>query len=676
MSNSKIGIRLALVAGAVLALSQMLWAIKINDIVVRKFEGVTEVVISCDDVPDAKDFTLTKPDRLVLDIKGATIGFGNKTLNLNRGGINSISTSHFDREGGIARVVIEMSSSPSYILMTEESDIVIKLTTKETAQFAEWKATTAEMQVAAAPATPAAPVAPPSAPPVMEETPSAPAVPVTPAPATPAAPAPVVEQPATPAAPVTPTPYTPAAPAPVVEQPVVPYTPPPATPRTPSTPPPVVEETPATPLAPAAPPQYQALPVTPMQPSQPVYVAAKTSTYPARSKRGLAGKKVSLNLENSDIVAVLRGMAQLANCNLIIGGDVKGNISMRLKDVPWVMAFNEMVKSAAMIADWGEDSTIIRVGTPAKMQEEVRGRSLGVELKTMVYNIQYAVASELSGSIQKILSDRGGIQVDKRTNALVITDVADKQAEARNLIVQLDTPTQQVEIIARIIDVDMDATKDLGINWSIANVGSYAANLETKNVGTNPGVQVPQLLPTGDRPGVNIGTIRSFAQLNATISALESNRKANTISNPRISATNNKEAKIVGGKKIPISLRDESGNTVTSMYTIGMVLTVTPHINSAQNITMDVKTEISDLDPTATILGGVVILTNEATTQIMINDGETAVIGGLLQTKGGKSVKGVPILMNIPVIGALFRSTSTATAKREILIFLTPNIIK
>ncbi|MDP2806980.1 MAG: secretin N-terminal domain-containing protein, partial [bacterium] len=274
------------------------------------------------------------------------------------------------------------------------------------------------------------------------------------------------------------------------------------------------------------------------------------------------------------------------------------------------------------------------------------------------------------------LSDRGGIQVDKRTNALVITDVADKQAEARNLIVQLDTPTQQVEIIARIIDVDMDATKDLGINWSLANVGSYANNLETKLAGTNPGVQVPQLLPTGDRPGVNIGTIRSFAQLNATISALESNRKANTISNPRISATNNKEAKIVGGKKIPISLRDESGNTVTSMYTIGMVLTVTPHINSAQNITMDVKTEISDLDPTATILGGVVILTNEATTQIMINDGETAVIGGLLQTKGGKSVKGVPILMNIPVIGALFRSTSTATAKREILIFLTPNIIK
>jgi len=214
----------------------------------------------------------------------------------------------------------------------------------------------------------------------------------------------------------------------------------------------------------------------------------------------------------------------------------------------------------------------------------------------------------------------------------------------------------------------------------VTNLASYANNVQSPGpdiaaIG-GKGVSVPQLLPTGDRPNLNIGTIRSFAQLNATLSALESKRKANTISNPRITSVNNKEAKIVGGKKIPISLRDESGNTVTQMYTIGMVLTTTPHINSSENITLDVKTEISDLDPTATILGGVVILTNEATTQIVLNDGETAVIGGLLQTKGSKSVKGIPILMNIPFIGALFRSTTNYEAKREILIFLTPHIIK
>jgi type IV pilus assembly protein PilQ len=672
MRKSTIGRWLALGLFTLLAVWQQALAIKIQDISVRKFEGVTEVVISCDDVPDAKDFTLTKPDRLVIDVKGATIGFGNKTMSLNRGGITTISTSQFDREGGIARVVVEMTSSPSYILMTEESDIVIKLTTKDTAPFAEWKATTSELQVASAPVTP---TPAPSTPPVVEETPSAPSMPV-PAtqPVTPST-SPVEEEVPSAPAPAAPVISTPSVPAPVVEET-------PVAPRTPVTPPPVVEEGPSAPAVPATPPQYSALPATPMQPQQPMYIAAKTPSYPTRTKRGLAGKKVSLNLENSDIVAVLRGMAQLANCNLIIGGDVKGNISMRLKDVPWVLAFSEMVKAANMVADWGEDSTIIRVGTPQKMQEEVRSRNMGVELKTIVYYIQYAVASELSPSVNKILSDRGGVQVDKRTNSLVVTDVADKQADVRSLIAQLDTPTQQVEIIARIVDVDMDATKDLGINWSLANVSSYANNVglrtdaEVGNPGTNPGMQVPQLLASDVRPAINIGTIRSFAHLNATISALEANRKANTISNPRISATNNKEAKIVGGKKIPISLRDESGNTVTQMYTIGMVLTVTPHVNSSQNITMDVKTEISDLDPTATILGGVVILTNEATTQIMINNGETAVIGGLLQTKGGKTVKGVPILMNIPVIGALFRSTSTATAKREILIFLTPQIIK
>jgi type II secretory pathway component GspD/PulD (secretin) len=115
---------------------------------------------------------------------------------------------------------------------------------------------------------------------------------------------------------------------------------------------------------------------------------------------------------------------------------------------------------------------------------------------------------------------------------------------------------------------------------------------------------------------------------------------------------------------------------VTQLYTIGMILTTTPHINSANNITLEVKTEISDLDPTATVLGGIVILTNEATTQIVLNDGETAVIGGLVQTKSGKTTKGIPILMNIPFIGSLFRSTSTSSAKREILIFLTPHLIK
>ncbi len=396
---------------------------------------------------------------------------------------------------------------------------------------------------------------------------------------------------------------------------------------------------------------------------KPAYQAATTRP------RGLAGGGlVSMDLENADIVTVLRAMAQYSRRNLIVGVDVKGSVSMTLHNVSWGRAFEELVRAAGL--GYAEESGIIRVGTAAKMIDEVKNRAQSQDLMTQVYRIEYAIASELTGSLAKQLSERGSVLIDTRSNSLVVTDVSYKHDEVLQLIRILDTPTPQVEIMARIVDIDIDASKDLGINWSVSNVANYDYNARMDKV------SVPQLLPTGDRPTVQVGTIRSFAMLDATITALETSRKANTISNPRITAVNNKEAKIIGGKKIPISLRDQSGNAVTQLYTIGMILTTTPHINSANNITLEVKTEISDIDPTSSALGGIVILTNEATTQIVLNDGETAVIGGLVQTKTGKSMKGVPILMNIPFIGALFRTTTTSTAKREILIFLTPHLIR
>lgn len=653
---------LPLAAAVLLFVFSLANAAKVLDIAVKKSEGVTQVVITGDDILDSKDFTLSGPDRLVVDIKGASIAFGNKTMTVNKGGITTISTSQFDREGGIARIVIEMGVKPNYLLMTEENDIIIALTTKDTSPFAEWKATAAPSEMAAVTAPPQTPV-PPSMPvpppPMVEETPAAPVVPVTstPPPATPTLV--MEEQPAAPVAPMTPTP------------------------TAPSTPPPVIEEVPSAPIyaaapTPPAPPEKMALPATPIQPKT-AYVEPQKPRYRSASSGGLSGgRSVSMELENADVITVLRAMAEYSGRNLIVGNDVKGSVSMRLHNVPWARAFDEIVKAAGLVIE--ESGGIIRVMSPKQATENMRMREQGQELVTVVYPIEFAVASEITGSLNKILSSRGSIQVDKRTNSLVINEVSFKQTEIAELIRLLDTATQQVEIMARIIDVDMDATKDLGINWDVTNLASYANNIQSPGPDIaatgGKGISVPQLLPTGNRPNFNIGTIRSFAQLNATLSVLESKRKANTISNPRITVVNNKEAKIVGGKKIPISLRDESGNTVTQMYTIGMVLTTTPHINSSENITLDVKTEISDLDPTATILGGVVILTNEATTQIVLNDGETAVIGGLLQTKAGKSQSGIPILMDIPIIGALFRSTTTSTAKREILIFLTPHIIK
>lgn len=631
MKPTKIALCLFLTALAVVA--QPAAAARIVDISVKKAEGVTQVIISGDDILDFKDFTLSKPQSIVVDVKGASLAMGPKTHTINRGGVVGITTSQFDREGGIARVVIETAAKPSYIAMSEENDIIIAITTKDVSSFAEWKASSAPTEVAVV--TPA----------VTEPTPP------TPAATTPVTPPPVIEEPATP--------------------PVAVATPPPT--YTPVTPPPVIEE-------PATPPLATAQPVTPTVvpptlPPQPAYIEpARPSYRPAA--RG-SGRSVSLNLENAELKTVLRAMAKYNRRNIIIAGDIKGTVSMTLHNVSWDRAFQEIVNAGGL--DYVEQGGIIRVASRDKLATEMKNREQSRELQTNVYRIEYAAANELTGSLQKILSNRGSIQVDKRSNSLVITDVDYKHEEIAQMLRILDQPSMQVEIMARIVDIDISASRDLGISWQVSNMADAGMNIQSPgpvNPNALPGVQVPDLLPAGGRPTVSIGTMRSFAQLDATLNVLETKGKSNTISNPRITAVNNKEASIVGGKKIPLSIRDASGNTQTTLYTIGMKLTTTPHINSANNIILDVKTEISDLDPTATILGGVVILTNEAETQIVLNDGETAVIGGLVQTKGAKTVKGVPILMDIPILGALFRSTTTADSKREILIFLTPHVVK
>jgi len=430
----------------------------------------------------------------------------------------------------------------------------------------------------------------------------------------------------------------------------------------------VIEEVPA-PL----PPQTA---ITPSLPATlpPTYETPRPSYRPAAAG---SGRSVSLNLENAELKTVLRAMAKYNRRNIIIAGDIKGSITMTLHNVSWDRAFQEIVNAGGL--DYVEQGGIIRVASREKLVSEMRDRENARELITNVYKVEYAAAEEISPSLAKILSSRGSIQVDKRSNSLVITDVDYKHEEIAQMMRILDVSALQVEIMARIVDIDVSASRDLGISWQVNNIASTAYNAQSPgpvNPNALPGVQVPDLLPAAGRPTVSVGTIRSFAQLDATLNILESKGKSNTISNPRITSLNNKEAKIIGGKKIPLTIRDASGNSQVTMYTIGIKLTTTPHINSANNIILDVKTEISDLDPTATILGGVVILTNEAETQIVLNDGETAVIGGLVQTKGGKTVKGVPILMDIPIIGSLFRSTTTASSKREIMIFLTPHIVR
>jgi type II secretory pathway component GspD/PulD (secretin) len=228
------------------------------------------------------------------------------------------------------------------------------------------------------------------------------------------------------------------------------------------------------------------------------------------------------------------------------------------------------------------------------------------------------------------------------------------------------------------VDVDSRYSQEIGVQW----FGGYSStDWGVPDYPSGPGGEVATA-QTGinnvfDPAGaVQFGLVRSWGEVQAILSVLERDNKANIISNPRITTVNNRQAKILVGKKIPLITLDEAGNTVTQLTTIGISLLVTPHINDNNRITLDLHPEVSDLSSQATVQGGIIINTSEADTRVMLDNGQTAVIGGLIRMNDVVTESGVPILMDIPLIGSLFFKGSTKIQeKRELIIFITPRIV-
>jgi type II secretory pathway component GspD/PulD (secretin) len=230
----------------------------------------------------------------------------------------------------------------------------------------------------------------------------------------------------------------------------------------------------------------------------------------------------------------------------------------------------------------------------------------------------------------------------------------------------LDYKTPQVEINAKLVDVDERSLRDLGITWKATgfNEGDAAANYA---------VNAPIADPVGVIDFTLTGTDADFE---AQLQALARQDKAEIISNPRITTADNKEAKIIVGKKIPLVVSDEAGNAITQLTTIGIKMSVIPHINQDDRVTLDLAPEVSDLSSQATVQGGIVIVTSEAQTRVIVQDGQTAVIGGLIRSNDSNVEVGVPVLMDIPLVGNLFKSSNKVREKRELIIFVTPRIIR
>jgi type II secretory pathway component GspD/PulD (secretin) len=229
----------------------------------------------------------------------------------------------------------------------------------------------------------------------------------------------------------------------------------------------------------------------------------------------------------------------------------------------------------------------------------------------------------------------------------------------------MDKRLRQVEIVAKMVDVDAEVTRELGVQWQALNLygANLAGDIKTGQNVINPFAQA------------RVGTVQSWGDLNLIIQALEKDNKANIISNPRITSADNKEARILVGKEIPLIVSDEAGNPITELKKIGVILEVVPHVNADGTITMDLHPELSDLAQQATVQGGVIITLQEADTRVVVRDGETAVIGGLISDTETLLQSGVPVLKDVPLIGPLFRYESKTKGKRELIIFVTPKVV-
>ena len=398
----------------------------------------------------------------------------------------------------------------------------------------------------------------------------------------------------------------------------------------------------------------------------------------------------SLDVDGADLRTVLRAISEFSGRNIVLGNNARGTVRIQLKNVAWQDALKAVLRANGL--DYVEDGSVIRVDDASKLnaekveRETANARTLElVPLETRIVKLNYANASELTGPLASSLSKRGSVQVEKRTNSLIITDLPTNLDAVSQMALQLDSQTPQIEITAKLVDVDATAIQSIGVVWNHgfqnsqfvkdnSNIPVYLkpATSSTGNEQLGSGVNTGIASPAGR---ITVGLFQKWGDLEAQLQVLASMNKANIISNPRITTVDNREAKIVVGQKIPLIVQDVAGNPVSQLQTVGIQLKVTPHLTSEKKIIMDLHPEVSDLASGATVQGGLIINTSEADTRVMVDDGQTAVIGGLIRTNETLVHFGVPILKDIPLVGMLFSTKSTSKQNRELIIFVTPKLV-
>ncbi|MBN2715342.1 MAG: type IV pilus secretin PilQ [Deltaproteobacteria bacterium] len=431
----------------------------------------------------------------------------------------------------------------------------------------------------------------------------------------------------------------------------------------------------------------------------------------SQRKERYTGRRIDLDFKNADIHNILRLLADVGHVNIITSDDVSGSVTIRMRDVPWDQALDVILQTKGL--GKVKQGNLIRVAPLAVLEAEyekaIERIKMNKEMKpleTRLIPVSYATAGELMPRAQDLISDRGKLSVDARTNVIIARDVAEILDQIEALIRNLDTQTPQVLIEGRIVEATSTFAREIGIQWG----GDFAASSATGNptglgfpssVGVaggatdgnapiagltpvaggqpNPNfaVNLPAATGTGSGGalGISLGSISNNANLNLRLSAMEEEGTLRILSSPKILTLDNRQAHIEQGTMIPYS-RVSANGVQTSFKEAKLNLTVTPHVTADGSVLLDINMTRDEPDfNNKGARGDPTILKREAKTELLVNDGHTAVIGGIFTRNHGRSYKKVPFFGDIPILGWLFKSRSDSDRRSEMLIFITPTIV-
>ncbi len=614
-----------------------------------------------------KVFTLTDPPRVVVDLPGVTNRVARRVHPVNAAGVVRVRVAQFaTAPEPVVRVVVDLERDAQYSLESTAQGALLRVGGPPAAGVAAAQ-TPAEPAPVVAEAAPVVEKAPEPAP-VQVVAKEAPVV---------AAAATVVEKASEPVT-IVDEPIPAEAPAAQAEENLL--TPPEpaakAATRT-VTPPPAPAESP-----------WTSTPAAMAEQAPPATVVAGSTTEVESQEKQFTGEPISLELKDADVKDVLRSFSKITGLNIVVDPDVSGAVTVNLENVPWDQCLDIVLRINRL--DYVVENNVLRVARIERLTQEKqqiaeykRQEETAKPMRTVTKSLSYARAESVRTVLTAgnfILSERGSVVIDQRTNQLIIRDTADRIEGILSLIDNLDQPNPQVIIEARIVETTRTFSRALGVQWGFTALGNASS-------GTTTGWKFPYSYGVaGDvllaKPGNGIismtfADILNSFNLEFSLQAAESNGLAKIVSSPKVTAQNNEQAHIQSGIQIPI--QTVANNTVTVQYIDATLsLDVTPQITAEGTVMLDI--DLKKREPLQGInlatAQNVPISTRDARTRVMVRDGGTTVIGGIYQFTDNDQQNSVPGLGNIPILGWLFKNTEVGSKHDELLIFITPRIVK